>query len=118
MPDCVYVIIRLKMSNNVNFLNGSLSCHYGENDDVFSIGSLVEPDENLMGSAIRPCHQSVNHRIKPKDRVFMAKLLNSFMNYELVEISIYVIDVHFIDFIWRARHRTLAMSLQAVDHRD
>jgi hypothetical protein len=49
----VYVIIRLKMSESINGLAGSLFCHYGETDDVFLIGGLVEPDETLIASAIR-----------------------------------------------------------------
>ena len=37
----VYVIIRLKMSENINGLAVSMFCHYGETDDVFLIGGLV-----------------------------------------------------------------------------
>jgi hypothetical protein len=41
------------MSERINGLAGSLFCHYGETDDVFLIGGLVESDETLMASAIR-----------------------------------------------------------------
>ena len=31
----VYIIIRLKMSESINGIVGSLFCHYGETDDAF-----------------------------------------------------------------------------------
>ncbi len=55
MPNYVCVIIRLKMSHNINALSGGLLCHHGITDDVYPIGGLVEPDETLMASAIRHC---------------------------------------------------------------
>jgi hypothetical protein len=42
MPNHVYVIFRLKMSENVNGISGSLFCHYRETDDIFLIGGPVE----------------------------------------------------------------------------
>jgi len=43
-----YVIIRLKMIESINGITGSLFCYYGETDDAFFIGGLVEPTETLM----------------------------------------------------------------------
>ena len=37
----------------MNGLSGSLLCHYGETDDDFLIGGAVEPNDTLMGVAIR-----------------------------------------------------------------
>jgi len=53
-PTYVYVIVRLKMSESINGIDGSLFCHYGEIDDAFLIGGLVEPDETLTASFIIP----------------------------------------------------------------
>ena len=55
IPNHVYIIIQLNMSENVNGICGSLFCHSGETDDTFLIGGLVEPSETLMASAIRHC---------------------------------------------------------------
>ncbi len=41
------------MSESINGIAISLFCHYGETDDAFLIGGLVEPNETLMASAIR-----------------------------------------------------------------
>ena len=61
----VYVIIRFKMSENVNRLSGSLFCHYGETGDAFLIGGAVEPNETLMACAIRHCRCLVDFVSNP-----------------------------------------------------
>jgi hypothetical protein len=89
---------RLKMSDYVNSFFNSLLCHRGENDHVFPIGGLVEPDETLMGNVIRQCRHLAIYRIKPNDCLYMAKLRNGFMNHDLVNISIYITHIHYRDF--------------------
>jgi len=44
----VYVIVRKKMSENVNGLFSSLFCHHGETNDAFLIGGVVEPNKTVM----------------------------------------------------------------------
>ena len=68
-PNYVYVIIRLKMSKSINGITGSLFCHYGETDDAFLIGGLVEPDETFMASVIRHCRRLVDFHLKPNHRL-------------------------------------------------
>ena len=54
IPNYVYVPIRLKRSNTINgIVQGSLLCHYGETNDAFLVGGLVQPSETLMACAIR-----------------------------------------------------------------
>ena len=64
----VYVIIRLKMSENMNGLPGSLICHYGETDDAFLIGGVVTSNDTLMASVIRHCRRLVDFRLKLSQR--------------------------------------------------
>jgi hypothetical protein len=52
------------MSENMNGIVGSLFCHYGETDDAFLIGGLVEPEETLMASAICHCRRLVDFRLR------------------------------------------------------
>ena len=110
------MIIRLKMTQSTNALPGELLCHHGVSDDVFPIGGLVEPDETLMGSAIRHCHHLVNYCVKPNDLMYSTKVLSDFMNHEPVKTSIYVTNVLNMDLKWRGRHSTRAMAIQVVDH--
>ncbi len=60
MPNYVFVIILLNMSQNINAFYGGLLCRHGVSDDVYPIGGLIEPDETLMASAIRHCRHLVN----------------------------------------------------------
>ncbi len=94
MPNYVYVISRLKMSESSNYIFGGLMCHYGENNDVFPIGGLVELN----------------------DRLYLAKVLSGLMKHEPVKIYIYVTYVLERDFMWRGRHNTIVMAKNVVDH--
>ncbi len=60
MPNYVFVIIRLKMSQSISALFGGLLCHHGFSDDVYPIGGLVKHDESLMANDIRHCRHRVN----------------------------------------------------------
>jgi hypothetical protein len=78
----VYVIIRLKISDNVNGLASSLFCHYGEIDDGFLIGGLVDPNETLMACVTRHCRRLVDFRLKPSHRLYLAKVINGLVDRE------------------------------------
>ena len=112
----VYVIVRLKMSESINGIAVSLFCHYGETDDAFLIGGLVEPNETLTTSAIRHCIRIVDFSPRPNQRFYLAKVINGLVNHELVKISIYVMDVLYNNLHWRARHHTPRMATRTVDH--
>ncbi len=74
MPNYVFDIIRLKMSQITNALSGGLVCHHGISDDVYPIGGSVEPDETFMGSAIRHCRNLVDYCVKLNDdRLYLTK---------------------------------------------
>ena len=83
VPNYVYVVIRLKMTEIVNSLVGStLYCHYGETNDIYPIGGLVQQGETLAVAAIRHCRHLVNFRIEQNDRLYISKKLDGFMDYE------------------------------------
>jgi hypothetical protein len=81
------------MSESFNGIAGSLFCHYGETDDAFLIGGLVEHDETLTTCVIRHCRRLVGSSPGPSQRLYLAKVINGLVNYEPVKISIYVMDV-------------------------
>jgi len=77
MPNYVYVIVRLKISENANSIPSGLLCRYGEYDHVCPIGGLVKPNETLMGNTIRHYyHHLVYYRLKSNDRLYLVKVLN------------------------------------------
>ena len=69
-----------------------------------------------MASAIRHCRRLVDFRIKPSHRLYLAKVINVFVDHEPVKISIYVVDVLYKDLRWRARHHTPSMATITVAH--
>jgi len=104
------------MSENINGIACSLFCHYGETDDAFLIGGLVEPDETLMTSAIRHCRRMVDLHLRPPHRLYLAKVISGLVNHEPVKVYIYVVDVLYKELCWRARHHTPRMATLTVDH--
>ena len=62
-------MIQLKMAESVNSLVGTtLLCHYGETNNIFPIGGLVQPD-----ATIRHYRHLANFRIEHNDRLYIAK---------------------------------------------
>jgi hypothetical protein len=71
VPNYLYVAIRLKMAESVNSRVGTtLLCHYGETNDIFPIGGLVQLDEILTAATTRHCRHRVNFRIEQNDRIY------------------------------------------------
>ena len=112
----VYIMIRLKMSENLNGIVVSLRCHYGETDDAFLIGGLVGHEETLTASVIRHCKRLVSFSPGPNQRFYLAKVIDGLVNHEPVKIYIYVIDVLYNNLHWRARNHTPRMATLIVDH--
>ena len=107
VPDYVYGVIRLNTAESVtSFVDATLLCHYGETNDIVSIGGLVQPGETL---AIRHCRHLVNFRIGQNDRLYIAKAADRFMDHEPVKISISIIGVLCGRLKWRARHHNPAL---------
>ena len=88
----VYILIRHKISENMNGLSSCLFCHYGETDDAFLIGGTAEPNEALMAAAIRQRLQwrMVDFRLKPNQRLHLTKVINGLIDHEPVKISIFL----------------------------
>ena len=61
VPSYVYVVIRLKRAESVNSLVGTtLFWHYGETNDIFLIGGLVQLGDTLTTATIRHCLHLLN----------------------------------------------------------
>ncbi len=75
----VYVIIRLKMYETINGIAGSLFCHYGETDDAFLIGGLIDHDETLTAGVVRHCKRLVGFSPGPSQRFYLAKVINGLL---------------------------------------
>jgi len=105
------------MAESVNSLVGTtLLCHYGETNDIFPIGGIVQLGETVAAQAIRHCRHIVNFRNEQNDRLYIAKELDGFMDHEPVKIAILIIDVLFGKLKSRARHHTPALVVAVTDN--
>ena len=88
IPNYVYILIRLKMSGKINgIVQGTLLCHYGETNDAFLVGGLVQPPETLTACDIRLCCHLLNFRLAQNDRLYLVKTMDGFMDHELFKIT-------------------------------
>jgi len=85
VPNYIYVMIRLQMAESVNSLVGMiLLCHYGETNNIFPIGGIVQLDETLTTTTISHCRHRVNFHIEQNYRLYIATDLDGFMDYDPV----------------------------------
>ena len=100
IPNSVYIVIRLKMADNVNNIVARGLCwYYGDTYDDVIINDLVHSgDMSTMYSAIRHCRHLVKFRFTQNKRLYLSKVLNRIMDHEIVKISIYVINLNFCNF--------------------
>ena len=85
----VYVLIRLKMPRIINgIVQDTQLCHYGDTNDAFLVGGLVQPGETLMTCAIRHCCHLVNFRPAHNDRLYLVKISDGFIDHEPIKYQI------------------------------
>ncbi len=62
--DYVYIICRLKFNEDIKSLApSSLFCHYGDTNDVFPIGGLVDIDETPIATILRYLRELAGFRL-------------------------------------------------------
>jgi hypothetical protein len=116
LPNCVYVVIRLKIAESVNSLVGTtLLCHDKEPNVIFPIGGLVQPSETLTTVAIRNFRNLANFRMEENVRLNIAKVLDGFMDHGPVKITILITNVLSGTLKWRARPHTPALVVVVTD---
>jgi hypothetical protein len=104
------------MAESVNNLVGmTLLCHYGETNDIFPIGGLVQPDETLTTAPIRHCRILVNFRIEQNDHLYIGKEMDGSVDHDPVKIKNSITDVLCGRLKWRARHHTPALVVAVTD---
>jgi hypothetical protein len=89
-----YVLLRGKMGMHHNFLTSSaMLCRYGDTNDVFPIGGLVDIGETPIPTDSRHYHQLVNFVLKPHDHLFLFRAQKELKDLMLVRSSLYILDI-------------------------
>ena len=89
-----YVVPRLKMGMHQKSLTSSaILWLYGDTNDVFPIGGLVDISETSIAAASRYCRQLIIFVVKPHDHLCLFQVLKGLNDIMLVRFSMYILDV-------------------------
>jgi hypothetical protein len=104
-------------SINNSLVGTTLLCHYGEMKNILPVGGMVHTSETLTAATILHCRHLVNFRIdEQNDRLYIAKVVDGFMDHEPVKTSILITDVLCGKLKWRSRHHTPALDVAVTDN--
>ena len=77
-----------------NFLTFSaILCRYGDTNDVFPIGGLVDIGETPIAAESRRYRHLVNFVLKPHDHLCLFQILKGLKHLMPRKISIHILDV-------------------------
>jgi hypothetical protein len=76
---------------------------------------LVQLGETLTAATIRHCRHPVNFRIEQNNHLYIAKVLDGFMDHEQVKLSFFISDVLCGRLKWRALHHTPVLVVAVAD---
>ena len=89
-----YVLFRLKMVMQLNSLTSStILCRYGDTNDVFPIGGLVNIGEAPIAADSRHYRHLINFVLVPHNRLCLFRVPKGLKDHMLVRFSLYILDV-------------------------
>jgi hypothetical protein len=89
-----YVWLRFKMAMEQNsFTSSTILCRYGDTNDVFPNGGLVDIGETHIAAGSRYCRLIINFVVKPHDHLCLFQVLKGLTHLMSVRISLYILDV-------------------------
>ena len=89
-----YVLFRLKMVMQLNSLTSStILCRYGDTNDVFPIGGLVNIGEAPIAADSRHYRHLINFVLVPHDHLWLFQALKELNDLMPFRISLYILDV-------------------------
>ncbi len=89
----VYIVCRLKSTNDINFLTpSSLFCHYGETNDIFPVGGLVDIDETPIAAILRYLRELIGFRLANNFPMFLINVIDGYKDHEPIKIRLFVTD--------------------------
>ena len=70
-------------------------CHYGETDDMYLIGGQVAGGETPHAAVARYLKELGGFILNSHTRFHLVKVIEDVMNYEVVKISLFLVDLPF-----------------------
>ena len=92
VPHYVYLNIRLREEYRpvITYL-----CHYGDTDEMFLGGGLVANDETPYAAVARYLKELGGFILDQHTRFHLVSVTEDVMNYEVVKISLFLVDLPF-----------------------
>ncbi len=109
--DYVYIVFRLKFLADIKSLApSSLFCNYGDTNDVFPIGGLVDIGETPIDAILRYLRELAGFRLANGFPMFPCNAIDGSKDHEPVKIRLYVIDVLWDYCRYRNIYNALSMG--------
>ena len=91
-PHYVYLHIRLRDDYRkvLTYL-----CHYGDTDDMFLVGGMVANSETPHVAVARYLKELGGFILNSNTRFHLVKVIEDVMNYDVVKISLFLVDFTF-----------------------
>ena len=69
-----------------SFTSSTILCRYGDTNDIFPIGALVDIGEKPVAAGSRYCHHQIAFVVKSTEQLFLFKVLDGVMDLTHVNI--------------------------------
>ena len=116
--DYVYIVCRLKFTADIKSLAPSyMFCHYGDTNDVFPIGGLVDIGETPIAAILRYLRELAGFRLANGCPMFPCNIIDGYKDHEPIKIRLYVTDVFWDHCRYRKSYNALSMGNKLVADR-
>ena len=92
VPHYVYLHIRLREEYRLML---TYLCHYGDTNDMYLIGGQVADGETPHAAVARYLKELGGFILNSYTRFHLVKVVEDVMNYEVVKISLFLVDLPF-----------------------
>jgi hypothetical protein len=92
-------------------------CHYGDTNDGFPIGGLVDIGETPIAAILRYLHELADFRLANGFPMFPCNIIDGYKDHEPIKIRFYVIDVIWDHCRYRNNYNALSMGNKLIADR-
>ncbi len=106
-----FIIVRLKFTEDIKSLApNSLFCHYGDTNDVFPIGGIVDIGETPIAAILRYLRKLAGFRLACNSPMFLCNAIAGYKEHKTIKINLFVIDVLWDHLKYRNNYHALTLG--------
>ena len=116
--DYAYIIVRLKFTEDIKSLApSSLFCHYGDTNDAFPIGGLVDIGETPIAAVLRYLRELAGIRLARHFPMFLCNIIAGYKEHETIKIHVFVTDILWDELKYRNNYHALTLGNEIKDNK-